>query len=247
MKKIVVITGATAGIGAASAVAFAKEDCNVVINYRKSEKAALAENVAEKCREYGAETLCVKADVSDIDQCRNMINEIMNKFGRIDILVNNAGTSKVAFLSNHDPAVYREVVSCTQDSVFNMMSLAAPVMKKQKYGKIINISSLAATHGSQGLTAYAAAKAAVEAMTRCAARELARSGVRVNAVCPGAVNTESYASGLPEEHIKELKRSIAVGKLAEPEEIASFIVAICSDKFDSLTGEVINITGGMVL
>lgn len=247
MRKIAVITGASAGIGSATALTFAKNGYDVVLNYRKDEKYNITLNIAEKCREYEVNAVCIKADVSDFEQCRKLTGEIMEKFERIDVLINNAGMSRVAFLAGHDPELYKEVIYNTQFSVFNMMSLVSVIMKKQKSGRIVNISSLAGTHGSQGLTAYAAAKAGVEAMTRCAARELARSGIRVNAVCPGAVNTEAYAGNLSELHLKEIKRSIAVGHLAEPEEIAEFIVTICSDKFDSITGEVLNITGGMVL
>lgn len=247
MRKSVIVTGALGGIGRETVYAFASNGYDVMINYRNPDKGSEAEILVQECLDLGVKAICCRADVSVPDECELLVNSTMEVFERVDVLVNVAGKSAFSFLINHSLEAYAEVIANTQNSVFYMMRQVAPIMKKQKAGHIFNITSLAATHGSQGMTAYAGAKAAVEAMTRCAARELARSGVRVNAICPGAVNTEAYTGHMVPEQIKEVKRAIAIGRMSEPAEIAEFIVALCSEKLDSITGEVLNITGGMVI
>ena len=247
MGKNVVVSGALGGIGRATVYAFAANGYDVMINYRDPNKETEAEMLVRECMDMGVRAICCRADVSKPQECELLIDKTMEIFERVDVLVNVAGKSKFAFITNHSLEDYYEVIENTQNSVFYMMRQVAPIMKRQKTGHIFNVTSLAATHGSQGMTAYAAAKAAVEAMTRCVARELARSGVRVNAICPGAVNTEAYTGNMVPEQIKEVKRAIAIGRMSEPSEIAEFIVALCSEKLDSITGEVLNITGGMVI
>ena len=242
--RTVLITGSVRGIGEATAVAFAEKGYNVAVNCRNKTRLAAAEKVAEKCRSFGVEAECYAADVSVYDECRQMAEAVAARFGTIDVLVNNAGIYVVDMLSSASPEDYRKMVSVNQEAVFYMMKLCSKYMMKNKFGRIINITSSAGLHGAMGLFSYSAAKGAVAAMTKSAAKELASRGITVNAVAPGMVRTD-MAAEYTDEQKKLFLRNVGMHRFGEPGEIAAAAVFLASDEAAYITGDIIEVNGSL--
>jgi len=240
--KCALVTGASRGIGRAIAVALAKEGADVAINYAGNEEAA--KQTEELCAAYGVNTIVIKADVSKADECKMMVDCVKEHFGKIDILVNNAGITKDKLMIGMTEADFMDVINTNLKGSFLCMQLASKLMLKQRYGRIINLSSVVGLHGNAGQVNYAAGKAGVIGMTKSAAKELASRNITVNAVAPGMIETDMTAV-IPEKAKDAMMAGIPAGRAGKPEEIADMVAFLASDKAAYITGQVISVDGGM--
>lgn len=241
------ITGASQGIGACIAERLAKDDYNIAINHYPSDgDKANAEKVAETCRSYGVEVALFPANVADYAQCEEMVKAVKKQFGSIDALVNNAGITKDGLLLRMSEEQYDAVIAVNQKSVFNMMKLVGAVMLRQKHGRVVSLASVAGLYGNPGQMNYSASKAAIIGMTKTAAKELGSRGITVNAVAPGFIKTP-MTDALTDEQRDKMLGLVAMGRYGQPEEIASVVSFLCSDDASYVTGQVIEISGGLMM
>jgi 3-oxoacyl-[acyl-carrier protein] reductase len=242
--KSAIVTGGTRGIGRAVALMLAKEGCNVAINYRKSDKAA--KELVKEIKAMKRDALAVKADVSSSEDAKKMWDKALKKFGRIDILVNNAGINWDGVIWKMSEEQFDTVISTNLKGCFNYNKLAANHFKNQRYGKIVNISSINGIRGKFAQTNYSASKGGEIALTKALAKELGKFNVNVNCLCPGMVMTE-MAAKIPQEFLDMAVDETVLGRIADPEDIASVVVFLCSDKSRHITGEVIKVDGGQYI
>lgn len=239
------ITGASQGIGACIAKRLAQDGFNVAINHFPSDSDRdKAKKVAEWCRNVGVEAECFSADVSNYSDCDSMVKSVKDRFGTIDALVNNAGITKDGLMVRMKEADYDSVIAVNQKGVFNMMKLVGTIMMKQRSGAIVSMASVVGMYGNAGQVNYAASKGAVISMTKTVAKELAGRGVRANAVAPGFVRTP-MTDALTEEQQKTMLNLIAMKRYAEPEEVASVVSFLVSKDSSYVTGQVIEVSGGI--
>jgi len=245
--KVAVVTGASRGIGRATALAFGKEGCSVVVNYEKN--AGKAQEVADAIKRLGAPAIPVQCEVSSRSRVEQMFNTTLKEFGKVDILVNNAGIGLDApFLETPDE-VWRRNLDVNLTGVFLCMQTAARHMVQRKYGKIVNVSSNSGFGiACWGETAYAAAKAGVIQLTKNAAFELGQYGINVNCVAPGAVDTEMLRGKLTSQQYEELlkgrRERSSLGIVGKPEDIANAILFFASDESHFITGKTLLVEGG---
>ncbi|XP_026752625.2 uncharacterized oxidoreductase TM_0325-like [Galleria mellonella] len=249
-NKVVIITGASSGIGAAAALLFASQSAKVVLVGRNE---AALKDVADKCmKSKGIKPLVVKAELSKDDDVKNIITQTINVYGRIDVLVNNAGVGVQGSIRDGiEP--YDRVMGINVRPVYYLISLATPYLVKTK-GNIVNVSSVAAFKPIKDMNflPYCTSKAALDQITRCVAAELARDGVRVNSVNPGATKTPFVqAAGLTKEQMDDLykvrEKTLPLGKMAESEDVADLIFYLASDRARSITGSIFVIDNGEIL
>lgn len=240
--RCALVTGASRGIGRAIAVALAKAGADVAINYSGNEEAA--KQTEEFCAEYGVKTLVIKADVSDAESCKAMIDRVKESFGKIDILVNNAGITRDKLMIGMSEADFMDVINTNLKGSFLCMQLVSKLMIKQRYGRIINLSSVVGLHGNAGQVNYAASKAGVIGMTKSAAKELASRNITVNAVAPGMIETDMTAV-IPEKAKEAMMASIPAGRAGKPEDIANVVAFLASEEASYMTGQVVSVDGGM--
>ncbi|MBQ9078124.1 MAG: 3-oxoacyl-[Ruminococcus sp.] len=242
---VALITGASQGIGAAIAIRLAKDGFDVAINHvprESSREKALA--VAEECRAFGVKAECFAADVSKMADCEEMAKAVKEQLGSIDALVNNAGITKDKLLARMSEDEYDEVIAVNQKSIFNMLKNVCPVMMKQKHGRIVNVASVAGLYGNPGQINYSASKAAIIGMTKTVAKEYGRKNITCNAVAPGFINT-AMTEALPDEVKTKLLDAVSLKRYGEPEEIASVVSFLVSEDSSYVTGQVIEISGGL--
>ena len=242
--KTAVVTGGSRGIGRAVCLELAKGGANVVLCYAGNEAAA-AETVSA-CEALGAKALAVKCDVADGEQVKALMDEAVKAFGRIDILVNNAGITRDGLLMMMKEADFDAVISANLRGTFLCMKAVARTMVKQRYGRIVNLSSVVGLRGNAGQVNYAASKAGVIGMTKSLAKELASRGVTVNAVAPGFIDTDMTAA-MPEAAKTATLASIPMQRLGAPEDIAKAVAFLASDGAAYITGQVIAVDGGMAM
>ena len=237
------ITGSSRGIGAAIALRLAKDGFDIALNDLNE---GMFENndIAEKIREFGVKCEIFLADVSDYSQCEEMVGSVKEKFGGLDVLVNNAGITKDGLMARMSEEQYDKGIAVNQKSVFNMMKLAGKIMMKQRSGRIINMASVAGLYGNPGQINYSASKAAVIGMTKTVAKELGSRGVGVNAVAPGFIKTP-MTDKLTEEQKNAVLNLIAMKRYGLPEEIAGVVSFLASEDSSYVTGQVIEISGGL--
>ena len=242
--KTAVVTGAARGIWRAIALKLASLGANVVVNYRSSSKEA--EDLAKEIEAVGGVSLTVQADVSSFDDAGKLIKEATEKFGSLDILVNNAGITRDALLLRMKESDFDSVINTNLKGAFNCIKHASAVMLKQKSGKIVNISSVIGLIGNAGQLNYAAAKAGVIGITKSAAKELASRGITVNAVAPGYIQTD-MTDVLPEKVKEGILQNVPLKRIGNPEDVANLTAFLVSSSADYITGQVINVDGGMVM
>ncbi|MFT3950478.1 MAG: 3-oxoacyl-[acyl-carrier-protein] reductase [Oscillospiraceae bacterium] len=244
-KGTAVITGSSRGIGASIALRLAKDGYDIVIN---DVNEAMLESggyaVAEECRALGVRAECYAADVSNFAQCEAMVKQIKADFDSVDVLVNNAGITRDGLLARMSEENYDLVISVNQKSVFNMMKLVSAVMIKQRSGTIINLSSVAGLYGNAGQFNYSASKAAIIGMTKSGAKELGARGITVNAVAPGFIQTP-MTDKLTEDQKAAILSMIAMKRYGQVEEIAGVVSFLASADASYVTGQVIEISGGL--
>lgn len=241
--KTVLITGSARGIGAATAALFADSGYNVVINYNTSEAEALS--FCETLRTKGHNAIAVKADVSNRDEADFLFDEAKKAFGGVDVLVNNAGIAQQKLFTDITVQDYDRMFDCNVKSVFNCCQCALPYMIHNKNGRIINISSMWGIVGASCEVHYSASKAAVIGMTKALAREVAPSGITVNCIAPGVIDTPMN-KGFDEETINALKEETPVGRIGNPEEIAKAVLFFAEEGSGFITGQVLGVDGGFI-
>ena len=239
------ITGASQGIGECIAKRLAKDGFDIAVNHYPSDgDKEKAEKVAEACRALGVKAEIFAADVSKFDQCADMVKAVKDTFGGIDALINNAGITKDTLLTLMSEEQYDAVIAVNQKSVFNMMKPTIKLMMKQRHGAIVNMASVAGLYGNPGQINYAASKAAIIGMTKTAAKEVGARNIRVNAVAPGLIKTP-MTDVLTDEQKKNIFERIALKRFGEVEEIASVVSFLVSDSASYITGQTIEISGGL--
>ncbi len=242
--KIAVVTGAARGIGRAIALALAEEGAEVVINYHHSEERSMA--VKEEIEARGGKAAVMQCDVSDYESCEKFVSAVAERYGHIDIWVNNAGITKDQLLMRMSEEAFDEVIETNLKGTFQCMRFVSRIMVKQRCGRIINLSSVVGIAGNAGQVNYAASKAGVIGMTKSAAKELAGRGITVNAVAPGFIETE-MTSVLSEKVQEQAKNQIPLGHFGTPEDVANAVVFLASEQAKYITGQVLQVDGGMVM
>ncbi len=244
MKKTVIITGASKGIGAATAILFAQKGYNVVLNYNDSfESASL---LARSLTQNGFSVMPFKANVANRLEVELMVKEAVYRFGSVDVFVNNAGISLSGLITDIDEIDTDRIFDVNLKGVYNGCRAVTPVMVEQKYGKIINVSSMWGEVGASCEVAYSAAKAGVIGLTKALAKELAPSGITVNAVAPGLIET-GMNSNYSVEELSSFVDEIPLGRMGSADEIAAAIYFLASENADYITGQVLGINGGYVV
>ena len=242
--KVALVTGAGRGIGAEIARALAKEGAAVIVNYCGSKEKA--ETLAEEINAGGGSGEAYRCDVSDFAACGEMIQELIQKYGRIDILVNNAGITRDGLLAKMSEEDFDRVIDTNLKGAFNTIRHMTRWFLKQRSGKIINLSSVSGIMGNPGQANYSASKAGVIGLTKSAARELASRGICVNAIAPGFIDTDMTAS-LPGAAREKLQENIPMKRIGEPKDIANMAGFLASGKSDYITGQVFAVDGGMTI
>ena len=246
-RRVALVTGAAQGIGAAVARRLAKDGYIVVINYHSASSADKATQLAsELMGEFDATCLTVQCDVADFNAVKEMVSEIKDTYGRIDVLVNNAGITRDGLLMRMKEEQFESVIDTNLGGVFNCMRHVVSLMTKQRYGRIINISSIVGVYGNAGQVNYSASKAGIIGMTKSAAKELGSRNITVNAVAPGFIETAMTAD-LDDKANEALTSRIAVGRLGDPKDIANAVSFLASEDSGYITAQVLGVDGGMSL
>lgn len=242
--KIAFVTGASRGIGRAIALSLAEAGADVAVNYAGN--AAAAEEVAAEIRKMGRRVLILQGDVSQTEAAASMLDAVVAEFGRCDILVNNAGITRDGLLMRMKEEDWDAVLDTNLKGVFNCTKAALKYMMKQRAGKIVNIASVVGIMGNAGQANYAAAKAGCIGFTKSVAKEVASRGITVNAVAPGLIATD-MTSVLPDKVIEDMALGIPLKRAGQPVDVAKAVLFLVSDDAAYITGQTLNVDGGMVM
>ena len=240
--KTALVTGASRGIGAEIAKAFAACGAQVIVNYNGSKEKAQA--VAEEIQAKGGAAMVYRCCISDYTACGEMIKDLIQKYGRIDILVNNAGITRDGLLMKMSEEDFDAVIDTNLKGAFNTIRHMSRWFLKQKSGKIINISSVSGILGNAGQANYSASKAGIIGLTKSAARELASRGIHVNAIAPGFIATD-MTDAMGQAAKDKLIEGIPLKRIGSPKDIAAMAVFLASEQSDYITGQVFAVDGGM--
>lgn len=243
-RRVALVTGGSRGIGRAIALALAGEGADVAISYVSNEGAA--QEVVQGVEALGRHGLALRCDVSDFTAADNMVSEVVQRLGRVDILVNNAGITRDALLLRMKEEDWDSVLGTNLKGVFNCTRAAAKVMLRQRWGRIINIASVAGFAGNPGQANYAAAKAGIIGFTRVVAKEMGSRGITANAIAPGYITTDMTA-GLPGDLKGEILQRIPLGRFGTPEDVAALAVFLAGPASGYITGQVFVVDGGLTL
>jgi 3-oxoacyl-[acyl-carrier protein] reductase len=242
--KIAVVTGASRGIGSAIARRLAEEGATVIINYNGSRDRA--EAVKQEIEQFQGTAAIYQCDVSDYGKCETFIQDVIRDYKKIDILVNNAGITKDGLLMRMSEEDFDRVVDTNLKGAFHTIRFAIRHMMKQRSGRIINMASVVGLTGNAGQANYAASKAGVIGLTKATAREAASRGITVNAIAPGFIETE-MTEVLTEKVKEATKAQIPLGQFGKPEQVAAAVAFLASEEAAYITGQVLNVDGGMVM
>lgn len=243
MKKVALVTGAAKGIGAAIVKKLCEDGYSVAINYNKSEQRALS--LCSFCASEGYTVLPVKCDVSSSSEVERMFSEIEEKLGSVEVLVNNAGISLWGLFDTVTDEEWNKIIGSNLTGTFNCTRRAIPSMLKNKYGRVINISSVWGQEGASCEAVYSATKAGIIGLTKALSKEYALSGITVNCVCPGVIDTDMM-SRFSDEEKAEICEEIPMGRMGSPEEIAHAVAFLADKNSSYITGQILGINGGMV-
>lgn len=243
MDKVAMITGATRGIGKQIALTLANESYNIVLNYRteNDELKQLKNEIESK----NVKCLAVQGDVTNFEDCKQMIESAIKEFGKIDVLVNNAGITKDMLLARMKEEDFKQVIDVNLVGTFNMTKNVISYMMKARNGKIINISSVVGIAGNAGQTNYSASKAGIIGFTKSLAKEVASRNILVNAVAPGFIET-NMTDVLKQEVKDEIAKNIPLKRMGTPQDVANVVKFLASEDSSYITGQVISVDGGMI-
>ncbi len=244
MSKVALITGATRGIGRQIAITLAKEGYDIALNYRKENEEL--ESVKKEIQENKVECLVVKGDVSNFEECEELVKQTIEKFGKVDVLVNNAGITKDMLLMRMKKEDFEQVIDVNLIGTFNMTKNVIQSMLKARSGRIINISSVVGVSGNAGQTNYSASKAGIIGFTKSLAKEVASRGILVNAVAPGFIET-SMTEVLKEDVKEEIAKSIPLKRMGTSQDVANVVKFLTSEDSSYITGQVLHVDGGMLM
>ena len=243
-ESVALVTGGSRGIGRAICLELARQGAAVAVNYAGNEQAA--QETVEACRALGVQAEAFQADVSDPAACESLIALVKERFGRLDILVNNAGVTRDGLLMTATPEDFDKVLDTNLKGAYFCMKAAAKVMMRQRYGRIVNLSSVVGLRGNPGQTGYAASKAGVLGLTKAAAKELASRNITVNAVAPGFIETDMTAV-LPEKAKTAMLATIPMAAPGQPEDVARAAAFFARPESAYITGQVLCVDGGMAV
>ena len=242
-NKVALITGGGRGIGRSICESFAENGCNVAFTYNSSKEAA--ENLVEELKKYDVKVKSYKSDASDHDKSVELIDNVISDFERIDVLVNNAGITKDNLLMRMSPSDFKDVVNVNLGSVFNLTKSSIRIFLKQKEGSIINISSKVGVKGNAGQSNYAASKAGIIGFSKSIALELGSRNIRCNVVAPGFIETDMTDS-LSDDVLEKWKESIPLKRSGKPNDVGNACVFLASDLSSYITGQVLQVDGGLL-
>ena len=243
-RKVALITGSSRGIGKAIAIRLASESYDVIINYNRDEAEALS--VANACKEFGSDSIVVKGNVANPSEAKAIVDTVMEKYGRIDILVNNSGITRDGLILRMSEEDFDSVIDVNLKGTFYMSKYVSRFMMKQREGVIINMASVIGEIGNIGQANYAASKAGVIGLTKSCAKEFASRGIRVNAIAPGFIATD-MTDALNESVKAKILENIPLNTFGTVEDIANLVNFLVSDQSRYITGQIINVDGGMVM
>ena len=244
MEKCALITGATRGIGKQIAITLAKQGYNIALNYRKENEEL--ENTKKEIEKIGVQILAVKGDVANFEDCENFVKQVIERFGQIDVLVNNAGITKDMLLMRMKKEDFEQVIDTNLVGTFNVTKNVVPYMMKARSGRIINISSVVGISGNAGQTNYSASKAGIIGFTKSLAKEIASRNILVNAVAPGFIET-NMTDVLKDDVKQEIAKNIPLKRMGTTQDVANVVKFLASDDSSYITGQVINVDGGMLM
>ncbi len=244
MNKVAFITGGTRGIGKQIAIKLASSGFDIALNYRVENEEL--KNTVSDIEKNGVRCLAVKGDVTSFSDAEQMVKEIFEKYERIDVLVNNAGITKDSLFIRMKKEDFDDVINVNLVGTFNVTKNVVPIMIKQKYGRIINISSIVGISGNAGQANYSASKAGIIGFTKSLAKELGARNILVNAIAPGFIET-NMTSVLKDSIKEEIGKSIPLKKMGKPEDVANVANFLASEDSSYVTGQVINVDGGMLM
>ncbi len=242
--KVALVTGATRGIGKEIALTLAENGFNIVLNYRKESEEL--ESLKKEIESKNVKCLAVCGDVSNYEQVENFVKEIISEFGRIDVLVNNAGITKDMLLMRMKKEDFESVIDVNLVGTFNVTKNVIPYMMKARNGKIVNISSVVGISGNAGQTNYSASKAGIIGFTKSLAKEVASRNINVNAVAPGFIQTD-MTNVLKDEIKEEISKNIPLKRMGTARDVANLVSFLVSENSNYITGQVINVDGGMLM
>ena len=242
--KVALVTGATRGIGKEIALTLAENGFNVALNYRKENEEL--ESLKKEIESKNVKCLAVCGDVSNYEQVENFVKEIISEFGRIDVLVNNAGITKDMLLMRMKKEDFESVIDVNLVGTFNVTKNVIPYMMKARNGKIVNISSVVGISGNAGQTNYSASKAGIIGFTKSLAKEVASRNINVNAVAPGFIQTD-MTNVLKDEIKEEISKNIPLKRMGTVRDVANLVSFLVSENSNYITGQVINVDGGMLM
>ena len=242
--KIALVTGGSRGIGKAVVQALAQEGAKVAFVYRSNSEAA--EQLVSELELDQCEAIALQGDVASKEDADKIVEQVLEKWDKIDILVNNAGIIRDGLLATMSEENWQAVISTNLNSVFNFCQAVTRTMMSARFGRIVNMSSIAADVGNPGQANYAASKGGINGFTRCIAAELARRGITVNAVSPGFIETD-MTTAVRNAAGDQIKKKIPVRRLGQPQDIANAVLFLASDEAAYITGQILNVDGGLTL